>query len=697
MLNRSLPAILLPFVGLASLSFLGGCDNAPTGELEKPDYIIGEEAGVSEASPENPQVVRGTTFEDYHLAFTIDRPNDSWEFLTSERAATISPDASMAMLSPSDSSYVAVVVETMADVTLKEYSDIIFDPTGILGNPEASELERTTIGGLPAVTKTIPTLVGGAPFIYRVAIIQNGDFFYQVLGWGLESKFREKGLASVNQIINSFRPAEGRTPELKAYLVTKDSYGPAWRIQDRVYQHAVAGLRLRAPEGTRLMNDIELFNTSPESDLGIADGYGQFYQTWIIENIGGDKDLADELPMVTAEAWGKPGEATPAQVAGITGQTIEIFADDSKTGFEGSITAILKGPYLVQFVSWWLPEGQAAADTLRPEIFNNIEAMDDSEITEVREALAELDPNNAVGIDFSCRHNVFSDYLYQFKLTVPDLCHLQTSATAITDPTNRLEFTSPSGSYFEVSGVSIEGGETEHAEVHGEYSSSDPAPTSRKIGSTTFLVSPYETIQDGGTVNHVHASTIKGKNVFQIWATSVFADHATLENELTEILKNFERPENLRKWKIEKDRIVDHRIGYEIITAPEWSSKNISLGDASALGSFYMMTTSDKKLEVGALGMCSPAGLQMDLATDAMLGSLGIKITPGTETTSADSLAGVDAKKRQVAGQLRGKAVTVTVWTASKANSGYCLFTLDRDNLSDAELKTLSRRFKLLR
>ena len=100
------------------------------------------------ASTENPQVVRGDTFEDHDYAFTLTRPSREWQFLNQRKAMQLTADAAMAMVNVSKQSYVAIIVERLecVKVTLTAwiahrgntaYLLLVIGEAGELSKPEA--------------------------------------------------------------------------------------------------------------------------------------------------------------------------------------------------------------------------------------------------------------------------------------------------------------------------------------------------------------------------------------------------------------------------------------------------------------------------------------------------------------------------------------------------------------------------------
>ena len=157
---------------------------------------------------------------------------------------------------------------------------------------------------MDAVRKRTIVEVGGVSFEYRIALVQRGDFFYQIIGWATESKFAEVE-SDLESIIQSFRLVEERQPASRANLVTADANGFGWLISDSVYSSVVTGLQLTPPDGCRLMGQKELENANPEASAGIVGGYGEFYQVWVVESAGDDNSLAEYYARSAAQVLGR--------------------------------------------------------------------------------------------------------------------------------------------------------------------------------------------------------------------------------------------------------------------------------------------------------------------------------------------------------------------------------------------------------
>ncbi|MGK0188532.1 MAG: hypothetical protein ACI9R3_004343 [Verrucomicrobiales bacterium] len=681
-------------IAIALSCGLGGCDKGQQQEsgLKTPNFVIEESS--SAASEENPQIVLGNTFEDFYYAFTLDRPNEEWQFLTGEKAAQISPDAVMAMVSTKSGAFAMVLAESMEDIDLKDYSDLILSPDSILG-AKGDPATEGMLGNRPAVLKETPAMIAGTPFRYRVAITQRGKFFYQILGWAIETNYVH-ARSEIEGIVSSFRTIDGREPSLRANLATEDANGFGWQIVDGVYSNAAGGYRINNVAGCRLMGQAELARVNANAAAGLSGGFGEFYQLWMVEHSDDPESLTEyHVQSWVKELGGELGQRLPVKVGEL--DAIEISITNVVIGsiaFKYRMAWLVRGGQVFRVVSWWQSENEQRALELLAGSYQAVEWLDEKEMLLLTQDLGKRDPGNAVGIDFSMRNGVFRDFSGGYQLAL-ERKFFETITSAQQQLDDRLRFTNLySSAFFEVDIDRTDLGQ--HARHHREIVADLNHGTTETltIGKHEFLATAYTSKLNGLNFVHYYVSNVDREQVFQMRATHSGGDENGLRQEISKILDGFERPEKLIAVQRDAASFVDHRLGYSVTIPTGWKIDNLPLGDANAMGSAVMLERGESACL--AIALCSPHGLDLDLATLGMLENIGVQFDGADEVVGTGKLGGLPAKRKTLKGQLKNETVTVFVWTTRRAHSGFIFAIVDADSIGAAGAEKLATSMQLI-
>ncbi|OGF68196.1 MAG: hypothetical protein A2Y62_05395 [Candidatus Fischerbacteria bacterium RBG_13_37_8] len=145
------------------------------------------------------EIVLGNVYKNTKWKFSIDKPSDNWSFLTGKEAADFNKDAILAM--STESAYGMVIVEEMPDIQLKEYEKLVLPK---LDNRQVASRKMIQIGGVQGVVDEVEGAYEGAQIMWKIAIYNEGDFYYQVHCWASKSLF-ERYRKECDIIIESFK------------------------------------------------------------------------------------------------------------------------------------------------------------------------------------------------------------------------------------------------------------------------------------------------------------------------------------------------------------------------------------------------------------------------------------------------------------------------------------------------------------
>ena len=539
--------------------------------LKTPDYVL-QDTGEP-ASEENPQAISGDTFEDYFYSFTMQRPNDGWEFLTEKKAVSVNPGAAMAMASISKRAWVAVIAERSPGTTLEGYGEAIFDPTGALG-AGMSPAKSGKVGDLDSLEAESRISLGGTPFRYRITLVQRGDFFYQVLGWSVEFSY-EDARSDIESILASFRPVDGREPQRRANLRMENDAGSGWQLVDGVYSNAASGFSLPAPEGCRLMGRAELKNSNRDACLGVTGGFGEFTQVWLTERVGTREgtDLGKYYIDQHSKDLGiEPGERRPVQVGGI--DAVEVDFGASQTGgieIEYKLTLLERDSFYYQIISFWQPFDAAEGKKLLEKCYEGVEWLGDEACKKLAEEIAnsDLDPSNSVGSDFAMRNGTFHDFAggFRFRLPKDGLFDCQTASTSFEslDGSRLVLEDLRAGKFYQI--YYIDGDGNNHAAKHAELVQGGNVvvdTSEHTIGQNEFLVTHFTSEGDGLEFSYSTATCAGSDSIFVLSSSQLGKTDVVDDAGLHKILAGLEWPRRFKAFIDGPSTYTDNRLGFKL-------------------------------------------------------------------------------------------------------------------------------------
>jgi hypothetical protein len=145
------------------------------------------------------EVVLGNVYKNTKWLFRIEKPAESWAFKTGKDATTFNGSAIVVMTDKS--AYAMVIPEEMADMTMKQYENLVMPK---LENKQLVSHKEITSRGIPGIVDEIEGDFEQGQITWKMAIYKDGDNFYQVHCWTLKQTF-SKYRKECDLIIQSFK------------------------------------------------------------------------------------------------------------------------------------------------------------------------------------------------------------------------------------------------------------------------------------------------------------------------------------------------------------------------------------------------------------------------------------------------------------------------------------------------------------
>ena len=157
--------------------------------------------------------------------------------------------------------------------------------------------------------------------------------------------------------------------------------------------------------------------------------------------------------------------------------------------------------------------------------------------------------------------------------------------------------------------------------------------------------------------------------------TSNSPNASALEAALDDIVWGLQIPaQRPIKERTQGTVFEDYRLGFRLgTTEPGWKVQRSELPGASSLASMALL---DRGIaSCGAFAVCA-AQIEEGFLLDCMLKGMGqeVRISPTTKKESKDALAGLPAKRVEMAGWKGLKRLAVSIWIIRRGNTHYGLF-----------------------
>lgn len=689
-------------------AWLSGCQqqsDAPVPPAAAtPDFALPERTGVA-ASEAEPQVVRGNLLEDYHLAVTFMRPSPAWEFLKETKAQEIVPDASLGMINLQRQCYMMLICERIADLTPEQYLDLILS-SGPLALGMEVKSWQAEVQGVPVLRTQRRTMVQGLPFTYFIQIAQRGEVFYQLIGWSLTDAYPgcEHELLAM---ADSMQFIADREPTFRGREQTTSDQSYEWIIENSIYRNAAYRFQLTPPEELRLTSRAELLQMNENATAGLTATQQEFYQIYLAEPIGTlppEEFLAISRENITLELDG--AEPTSTETRTIAGQTATVLRYD-QLDLEGipynfRYALLFHDGYFFRIQSWWIATADAAAhEALLEKSYDSLSWLDPAETATTRAALAQFDPQNAVGPQFSFRQGTFRDFQYGYNLKLPEgIWQAQTGdAIQALNPDASAMFTEVAR------GVSLlllpEELEASHEEYHAlvrsffEVPEDHPNTIIESADGTCLVFHSAETVENTPMAYRI-VTAQQGKRCLQM----IFSSLQSLEDELeavaAAVVKEFRFPANpTPAVDARPQRLTDTRLGYQVSLPANWNRKTQQIPNLENVGSFTIFE--DRDAAIGVMALCIGSQVDESILIEAMSRNMGVTFDPGSRTEKAGTLGNLPARHIKMNGKSGKRSVFLEAWLTKRGNTHYIFFIHGNTSTStERNAATLTSTFSLI-
>lgn len=658
------------------------------------------------ASPENPQVIRGNLFEDYHYAFTLRKPSQAWQFRAEEKARRLNPDAVMAVFNASTKGFFAVVPERIADSTLEKYVDLFFT-NPVLAQAEAGERRNLQVDGRPAVQFEMKARTQGLEFSYFITLIRNGNFYYQLWGWSHASRFNDCR-AGLKAIAGTIDFAEDRKPLIRAPQSVLEALGVDWRISKGIYSNASYGFRLVPPDGWRLMERTELETSAPDAAAGLVYPDPVIYQNYVVETVGSVdeeefirsllKNLESELGLE-----GRKPEISPKEIAGE--KAVErLYRRTDLVGaapYDFCVLSFFRKGLFFRVQTWWQSSQSEEGLRAARKSYAALEWLDDASRRRLEDELLRHDGNNRVGRQFSVRKGLFRDFRFGFTFKAPSgLWHIHAGEDLKAQYPDARAVFSHAGEGVTVL-LSPELIDMSHDEYHRtllrNMSAKDPETRDIERRGSTLRLSTFSATIGDFAMTYALLTGTQGRKHIQASASALLSNRKNLEARIDEIIDGLEvSPASLRSIERSARRIRDNRLGYQVEHDGTWTVQIPKAFKGLEAVSSMMILTSKKTICL-VMAICMTTGFDEELAIQAMVSGAGLNVDPRTRKERRSTLAGLPANEYSMDGRWLQQSSSIKVWLAGRANTTYMfLASVPRGTFTPGAEKRVKSMLSLL-
>ncbi|MFP6753533.1 MAG: hypothetical protein VB855_17755, partial [Pirellulaceae bacterium] len=562
--------------------------------------------------------------------------------------------------------------------------------------------EQVEIGGIPAVKMKFSQSIDGVHFTYVNYLLKNGDFFYQILGWGMTSDFPEVA-ADIDGIAGSFVIARERLPRSRRRNSIKDDYGHDWRITDNVYFNASFGFRLDPAAGLRLMGREELLGVNGDADAGFSSDSPTTYHIYLIEKSSAKEVVNSQIANWENEMGLSPDAAETTSVI-CSGQNAEqrIYRDVIFEGFavDYSWTYFFRQGVLYRLLSWWPADERSEAATVLEDSLNQFSWLNQDERDELQKQMSSLDANNAVGLDYSHRNGVFRDFTGGYTYTMPSgFWKALTGDTLLAEnPDARLAIEHfGEGIYVQLipeQGLELTADEYHQALLANLDAGEEVTTREIKVGDQNIKVSSFDENVGDVVITYRMASVIRDQRYVKILIYALKDNESQLSKRFPEIVGGLNFPDavpQVVEWG--PGDIKDQRLGFQLSYNSGWEVNSESIPSLESAANMLIVT--HRNGAYMAMAICAPlTSFAEDMMIDGLMReSEIIKVDPATRVESDTTLDGRPARRVSFAGLINGTKARAVVWITRRGNTAYMLLAVGEDGV---DLESRKQRFSLL-
>jgi hypothetical protein len=258
---------------------VGGCaDKRPEAEANAKKVAI---SSGTDATAE---------ISDEHHRFKLTWPGTGWKLLHSADAERLMPRAAAALVS--DKVVGVVLVSSAPALDAERYAALVaeqldLDERRVLSNDEIQ------FEGQKARRIAVAGRAGGLALRYGGIVFIRGKLAYTLLAWGSAKQVPQDGSA-FDTVFDAFSLTDGEAMGRATERAAVDAAGVGWHVKDGTFASAVSGLRVKAPEGARLLLGGELRALNADAEVGFVSRSPSMSMVVVSERDGGEPGALSE-------------------------------------------------------------------------------------------------------------------------------------------------------------------------------------------------------------------------------------------------------------------------------------------------------------------------------------------------------------------------------------------------------------------
>lgn len=360
----------------------------------------------------------GSALEDLDYRFRLRRPASDWTLLPEERAREVVPDA-VAGGHGTTGHWFAVIVEHAPGASAERLRETVFENIGAEGKQRLED-EAGTLAGVPCWNLTTRGEIEGVPIHFRHVIAVRGEFAYQLICWtpAAGAVPREHFAA----VARAFAFLEGDARARRDLRATRDQDGIGWRVREGAFESGAYRLRVKPPEGWRVVVASELLQMNDDAEVGLAHAGPEAYVVVIPElyDAPDPQAVAAALAGKMEETYGEPVGEGPTWTLMGQPTSFRRHAVEIGTAIEFFWAVRTFGRIFFQVLAWTPAATGTSGRALIEQAVASIQVLDDEAARVLSRALDEAAAErSAVGPEHALRRGRYQHFGAGFALTTP--------------------------------------------------------------------------------------------------------------------------------------------------------------------------------------------------------------------------------------------------------------------------------------
>lgn len=604
--------------------------------------------------------------------FTLTRPGPGWLLLDAEAARGLVPDALAGAISTDGVTGVVLDRPPSSEGPARDAEALVASLR--LDDLSAQPAQACELAGVAARRILATGSTAGVSLRYAAIVATRASRSVQMLAWTDAARPCANGDCFTPFVSALSWTESAPAPSASATVAAQaEELGVGWRLHEGTFESARSGLRLRAPEGWRLVVGRELAAIDPSADVELRTRDGSVRLT-LRSAPSAAEPGARSQPMEVPPAPGAPLGARLCAAPAMTPPTKPALTPLRLGALDWQLAPAELSPASA-FIATTTHEGRCllldarapAAQRGQPALelasqaLGAVSYLSAGELRPLNDALGQVgEPHEEVGTDFTLRAGTYVDFRWRFaweRKTGPWQLRPGDTARQLGSDVRLVLEHATLGIRAALAAESAPSDTA--ASFHeravrrwlalpaGAHAPPLPKATSERLAEHDVLSSERESLIEGSSIRSRVSTLLEDGRALTIVVSapsSVWAPHA---DTVAAPAAGLQLRPSVVPLENKGEEYRDHRLGFGVRVPSGWAHSDVTPPELAATGSFVRWEQDGRWL--GVLAVCLPGAAGATSTIDSTVGELlRGAVSPfarGAPVSTEQPIAGVTARR----------------------------------------------------